>query len=87
MQVDIISRVLQKLINYLKQPSVIVFSSFAVLAFISGIYFYDTRMDIFRYQAVMAIIGMWTTVFIYKRIDLGFHMLRFLMLGEKDDYR
>ena len=70
------------------QPSVIVFSCFAVLAIISGLSFYDTRMDVFRYQAIFSIIGMMITAFIYKKVDLGFHTLKFLMLGEEkeDDF-
>lgn len=58
-----------------KKPSIIFFSCFAILSIISGIYFYDTRLDVFRIQAVVSLVGMIITVLIYEKIDLGFGIL------------
>lgn len=54
-----------------KKPSILFFSCFAILSIISGIYFYNTRLDVFRIQAVLSLVGMIITVLIYKQIDLG----------------
>jgi len=58
-----------------KKPSIFFFSCFAILSIISGFYFYDTRVDLFRIQAVASLAGMIITVLIYKKIDSGFGIL------------
>ncbi len=58
-----------------KKPSIIFFSLFAILSIISAIYFYDTRLDVFRIQAVVSLAGMIITVLIYEKIDSGFGIL------------
>jgi len=54
-----------------QKPSILFFSCFAILTILSGVYFYNTRAEVFRIQALVSIVGMMITVFIYKQIDLG----------------